>query len=111
MSENTQLTYKRWYEEDPVVTRCLTLLEGLDDSMKRQTATYIMDEIINKPPYTEMLPEEVFNLVLSETRKRRWYDFDEVTRIFIEMLRHSPSDIRRQISVQCIKFVEGIMPA
>lgn len=110
MSENQQ-PIQRWYEEDPIVLRCVTLLEGLDDSIKRKTATYLMDEIINKPPYCNMLPDEIFSLITSETRRRRWYDFDEVIRIFVELLRYSPNEDRKNICIASIKFMENLMSA
>ena len=104
--ENTP--FKRWYDEDQVVTKCVVLLESLSDNVKRQTATYLMDEIINKPPYSEMMASDIFNLATGESRKRRWYDFDEVVRIFVELLRHSNAEIRKEMSILAITFIEDL---
>ena len=101
-------SYIRWYDGDPVVAKCIGLLEGVRDSLKRQTATFLMGQIILKPPYSDMLPDEVFNLITSETRKRRWYDFDETIKIFMELLRHSSEEVRRQICITAITFIEDI---
>lgn len=101
--------FTRWYDEDKVVARCVSILENLKDSYKRQTATFLMDQIINKPPYKDMLTEEVLNVVISETRTRRWYDFDEVVRNFFELLRHSDSETRIQIAIIAVTFIEDLI--
>lgn len=107
MSEENK-TFQRWYEKDPVVSRCFEVMEKLDDRKKRQTATFLMNEIISKPPYTEMLPEEIFQLATGEEQKRRWYDFDEVSRIFTELVRHSPDEVKKEIAVKAITFIEDL---
>ena len=107
MAENDR-NYTRWYDEDPLVAKSVGKLEKLQDSHKRKTATFLMDQIIKKPPYINMLPDDTVNLVLSETRIRRWYDFDEVVRIFIELLRHSDPEARQQIAVIAITFIEDL---
>ncbi len=101
-------TFKRWYDEDPVVGSCFEKLENLPVELKRQTANYLMEEIINKPPYSDMIADEVFDLATGESKKRRWYDFDEVVRIFIELIRHASPDTRRQVAIQAISFVEDL---
>ena len=103
-----QNTYKRWHDEDPVVSKCIKMLENIQESIKRKTATFLMNEIINKAPYDTMLPEEVYNLVTSETRKRRWYDADEVIRLFMELLRNCTPEAKKDISIKAINFMEGL---
>lgn len=105
---NTDKDFKRWYDEDDLVSECVQTLEGIEDSYKRQTATFLMDEILTKPPFVDMMPNEIFSLITSEDRKRRWYDFDEVMRIFLELLRYSCDETRMQISKKAIKFVETL---
>lgn len=100
--------FKRWYDLDPIVSKCVHSLESLDVGLKRQTAIYIVDEIINKPPYSEMLSDKVFELATTEDSRRRWYDFDEAVRIFIELLRHSSTDARRKIALQAVTFIEDL---
>jgi|GEM_PF-893211 len=106
MSQNEN-SYTRWHDQDVIVAKCISLLENIKDSIKRQTATFLMDEIISKPPYNNMLPEEIYNLALSETRKRRWYDMDEVLRLFVEMLRHCPPEARKEVAIKAINFIES----
>lgn len=107
MSQEQNL-YKRWHDEDPIVSKCLNMLENIKESIKRKTATFLMNEIINKSPYDAMMPEEVFALVTSETRKRRWYDVDEVIRLFIELLKNCTPEAKKEIAIKAIDFMEGL---
>ena len=100
--------YKRWYDEDPVVAECVKLLESTEDSAKRKTATFLMDEIVSKSPYIEMLPETILELVNSESQRRRWYDFDEVIRIFIELLNNAPIETKKKIAILAITFIQDL---
>lgn len=106
MMEEKNETFKRWYDVDPVVAKCVTLLENLPENLKRQTSSYLMEKIIEKPPFSEMLPEDVFKLATEEQRRRRWYDEDEILRIFVELLRHSPLETKRNLSLIAITFIE-----
>lgn len=108
MTENSK-TYSRWYDQDDIVSKCVRLLETLPDPLKRQTATFIMDKIIDIPPFLHMPPEEVFKLATADDKKRRWYDFDEVVRIFLELLRYSDEEARRSISITAITFIEEMI--
>ena len=101
-------TFLRWYDKDLVVSKCFEIMEKLDDRKKRQTATFLMNEIISRPPYLDMIPEEIFELATSEEKKRRWYDFDEVSRIFTELLRHSTDEIKKEIAIKAITFIEDL---
>lgn len=106
--EETKEIFKRWYDEDPVVAKCVTILETLPELTKRRASSYLMEKIIEKHPFCDMLPEEVFNLATHESEKRRWYDEDEILRIFIELLRHSPKEVKRNLSQIAITFIEGL---
>lgn len=108
MSYDENKTIQRWYEKDPVVSKCFEIMEQLDERKKRQTATFLMNEIISKPPYSQMLPEEIFQLITGETQKRRWYDFDEVSRIFAELIRHSPEEGKKEIAIKAITFIQDL---
>lgn len=101
-------TFARWYEKDPVVAKCFEIMEHLDDRKKRQTATFLMNEIISKPPYSDMIPDEIFELATGEEKKRRWYDYDEVSRIFAELLRHLSDETKKEIAIKAITFIEDL---
>ncbi|MEI8390358.1 MAG: hypothetical protein WCG23_10805 [bacterium] len=100
--------FTRWYEQDPVVAECFKIMEQLDDRKKRQTATFLMNEIISRPPFSEMIPDDIFKLATGEEQKRRWYDYDEVSRIFAELLRHSPDETKKEIAIKAITFIQDL---
>lgn len=105
----TEVSYKRWYDEDPIVKKCVSYLENMSDNLKRKTATYLMDEIIDKPPFSDMVPDDVFDIATAEENKRRWYDFDEVVRIFFELLKSAPKEVKTQIAMIAITFIEDLI--
>ncbi len=107
MSDNN-IQNLRWYEKDELTAKFLHMFENLSDSNKRKTAIFLVDEIINKPPYNEMLSEDVFNAATSESQKRRWYDFDEVIRIFAELLKNLNDDARKEIAVKAVLFMQDL---
>ena len=107
MSEEIK-TFQRWYDKDSVVSKCINILENIDNTKKHQTANFLMNEIISKPPYNEMLPDNIYNLIMEEKRNRRWYDFDEISRIFMELLRYSSEKTRKKIAIKAVKYLEDM---
>lgn len=99
--------FQRWYDKDPVVSRCVHTLENIENRRKRRTATFLTNEIILQDPYCAMLPEDLYELVMRERRTRRWYDFDEILKIFMELLKHCPDNTKREIAVKAMKFLEA----
>lgn len=100
--------FQRWYEKDEVLTKCINTLETIEDKHKRQTATYLTEEIITKPPFSDLIPDEVFKMATGESSRRRWYDFDEVVRLFVELLRHAPVERQREIAVKAMIFINDL---
>jgi hypothetical protein len=107
--EKNMTEFKRWYDEDPIVTKCITLLEGLDNRLKHQTATFLMTQIVHTQPYSDMLDEKVFEIATGETKRRRWYDYDEIVRILVELMRYSTPEIRKLTAIKAISFVEDVL--
>ena len=99
--------YQRWYDKDPSVSECFNMFEKANPQIKHKLATFLMEEIINKPPYSEMISDEVFALATGETKRRRWYDDDEIVRIYVELLRHSETEIQKELAVKSLEFLEG----
>jgi len=93
-------TYQRWYDKDPIVSKCVSILENTAIVRQHRVAAFLMDEIITQ------LPDDIYEKVMTEERKRRWYDFDEVCKIFMELLKHSSEETKKQIAVKIITFLE-----
>jgi hypothetical protein len=108
-SENNKSKISRWYDRNDSISVSMHLLESVPDNLKRQVANYLIEDLITKKPYSDMLPIDVHYLVLSENRRRRWYDFDESVRIFVELLRHSSESQRLEISDKLEGFIKKIL--
>jgi len=107
MTQN-ESTYVRWHDEDVIVAKCVCMLENIEESVKRKTATFLLNEIIDKLPQTTLQIEDIYNLATSETRKRRWYDLDEIIRIFVELLKQCSPESRKEICIKAINFMENL---
>ena len=102
---------RRWYEKDKVVHNCANKLEKLEPHFQRQVSSYIMDELLNTPPYITMLEEQIIKLATNEsTPKRRWYDFSQTVHIFMELLKNLSEEKARKICIQVITFIEDLAP-
>ncbi|MEW5821488.1 MAG: hypothetical protein AB1782_14950 [Cyanobacteriota bacterium] len=99
----------RWYDRDGIVAKSMNLLQEIPDDLKRQVASYLVDDIINRKPYCDMFPIDTHYMILSEQRRRRWYDFDETIHIFVELLRHASEAQRVAISQMVIDFIETLI--
>jgi hypothetical protein len=97
----------RWYDRGDEVSESMKLLEDLPDSLKRRVATYLIDEIINRKPYCDMFTLDTHYLIISEIRRRRWYDYDEAVRIFVELVRHTSEQQQKEICAMVLSFLKN----
>ncbi len=100
--------YKRWYDNNKITSRCVELLEQLSDRDQRKTATFLMNEIISQPHFSQMLPKDIFNHTNSEKRRNRWYDEEEAIRIFMELLKICPEAEQKTVATKAIIYMEGL---
>lgn len=98
----------RWYDKNDNVSESMKRLQNLPDETKRQVATYLIEEVISRKPYCDMLPLDTHYLILSEDRRRRWYDLDEILHIFVELLRHTSDEQKLALSEMVDQFVATI---
>lgn len=98
----------RWYDRNDNVSESMKKLQHLPDSIKRQIATYLIEDVISRKPYCDMLPLDTHYLILSEDRRRRWYDLDEILHIYVELLRHTSEEQKIALSDMLDQFVSTI---
>ena len=49
------------------------------------------------------------NFIEEELEKRiKWYDFDEVSRIFTELVRHSSDEVKKEIAIKAVTFIQDL---
>ena len=98
----------RWYDRDDTVSKSMNMLNKIPDSLKRQVATFLVEDIINRKPYKDMFTLDTHYLILSEDRRNRWYDFDETIHIFVELLRHTSDDRKKELADLVIDFITSL---
>lgn len=102
--------YRRWYDDDPVLSSCLSRMEHADSDFREKVAMKLINLIIKYN--IEMVEfnsaDEILRALYSgyrESRNSRWYDADVSVKTAIGMLRDCPVHIRKQISGELKKFM------
>ena len=90
---------KRWYDVDPVVSRAVAMLEKADEELQIICAEYVIDKL--KDIDFKMSLEEQYDYIL-----RRWYDKNIKVSHAMEYLKLAPDEIRRELSLDIIEYIE-----
>lgn len=90
---------KRWYDVDPAVSRAIAMLEQADEDLQIICAEYVIDKL--KDMEFNMSLEEQYNYIL-----RRWYDKNIKVSHAMEYLKHAPEDLRRELALDIIEYIE-----
>lgn len=90
---------KRWYDVEPVLSRAIALLEQADEELQVVCAEYVIDKL--KDIDFEMSLDEQYNYIL-----RRWYDKNIKVSHAMEYLKHAPDEIRTQLALDIIEYIE-----
>jgi len=90
---------QRWYDVDPVVSRATEMLEHSAEDIQIICAEYVIDKL--KDMDFEMSLDEQFNYIM-----RRWYDKNIKVSHAMEYLKHAPDDIRRELALDIIEYIE-----
>lgn len=90
---------KRWYDIDPVVSRAIAMLEKADEELQIVCAEYVIDKL--KDIDFKMTLEEQYDYIL-----RRWYDKNIKVSHAMEYLKLSPTELRRELALDIIEYIE-----
>lgn len=90
---------KRWYDIDPVVSRAIAMLEKADEELQIICAEYVIDKL--KDIDFKMTLEEQYDYIL-----RRWYDKNIKVSHAMEYLKLSPTELRRELALDIIEYIE-----
>lgn len=90
---------RRWYDEDPELSRIVAKLEYAEKEVKTKVAMLIIKTIIDKNVMT--LDYENINDLLdaiyagyADSRRNRWYDVNSTVRTAMQMLHDLPYEAR-----------------
>lgn len=94
--------FKRWYDEDSVVSRAINELEKSSEEIQVRCADYIID-LLKDVELEELSLDDQYNYIM-----RRWYDKNVKVSHAIEYLRLSPADVRRETALKVLKYLKEL---
>ncbi len=96
--------YKRWYDHDPLLLEVVELLKNYQDELKEHAQVFLtkIEEKVSK----EAL--EKFYEMVKPVNGNRWYDYDPVISMTVELLRVVPPDVQRACAEHFIKALKDI---
>lgn len=104
MSETSQTTetFRRWYDQDPLLAEVLELLRSYPSDVRAQAEIFLkkIEEQIGK----ETL-DKFYEMSKPHKTGNRWYDHDPVVSRAVELLRVVPPPVQRQAA---LKFMESM---
>lgn len=91
----------RWYDKEQTLSLAVSLFQNSNPSIRLACADFIISSVKNK----DVVPEKGFFEKLDHFIKR-WYDQDKATYDAMEHLKACDSDLRKEISIKVIDFLQ-----
>ena len=110
MKEEYSNHYRRWYDQDPIVSEAVKTLEESDDQTQIKVALNLIKIIIEHNIEDERFEavDDIISAVglgLEDNRRGRWYDIDTTLRTAMNMLQNCPLDTQQAIAKEMAKMV------
>ena len=98
-------SYRRWYDNDPILKEALELLKLQTDDKKTAAADFISS-------LQEQVAQDVIERIYEITQQfsgkgNRWYDSDPVMLKAIELLRVAPPQTQRVAALKLLLAMES----
>ncbi|MGM9993862.1 MAG: hypothetical protein ACI37R_03930 [Candidatus Avigastranaerophilus sp.] len=98
-------SYRRWYDNDPILKEALELLKLQTDDTKNAAADFMIS-------LQEQVAQEVIERIYEITQNfagkgNRWYDSDPVMLKAIELLRAAPPKTQRVAALKLLLAMEN----
>lgn len=98
-------SYRRWYDNDPILKEALELLKLQTDDKKTAAADFIIS-------LQEQVAQDVIERIYEITKQfsgkgNRWYDSDPVMLKAIELLRAAPAKTQRIAALKLLLAMEN----
>ena len=94
--------HKRWYDVDPTVSLAVSLMRNTNEQTQLKCADFIIDYATQrdiKLPSNSL--NDAFTYIL-----RRWYDKDKRIAEAFEYFEMAPLDVKKEISLEVINFLQ-----
>lgn len=98
-------SYRRWYDNDPVLKEALELLQLQTDDNKNAAADFI---ISLQNQVAQDVIDRIYDIVHQYAGKgNRWYDNDPVMLKAIELLKVAPPETQRAAALKLLQSMEN----
>ena len=98
-------TFRRWYDNDPILKEALELLQLQTDDKKTVAADFI---ISLQEQVAQDVIERIYELTQEFSNKgNRWYDKDPVMLKAVELLRAAPPKTQRLAALKLLLAMES----
>ena len=102
--------YRRWYDQDPVLSQAMQTLKETDDESQIKIALNLI-KIITEHNLSESEYASVDEIIsateegLKKNKRERWYDIDATLRTAIGLLQNCPATTRSIIAREMAQLV------
>ena len=98
-------SFRRWYDNDPILKEALELLKLQTDDKKTAAADFIIS-------LQEQVAQDVIERIYEITQQfsgkgNRWYDSDPVMLKAVELLRVAPPETQRKAALKLLTAIEN----
>ena len=110
MKEEFTTNYRRWYDQDPILSSAMNTLEHSDDETQIKVALNLI-KIITEHHLSSTEYESVEDIiaatedVLDDSKHGRWYDLDGTLRTAITLLQNCPETTRKEVAKEMAKNI------
>ena len=110
MSNTDDKGYRRWYDQDPVLSQAMQTLKDTDDESQIKIALNLI-KIITEHNLSESEYSSVDEIIsateegLKKNKRERWYDIDATLRTAISLLQNCPATTRSIIAKEMAQMV------
>ncbi|MEB3245872.1 MAG: hypothetical protein VKJ06_07815 [Vampirovibrionales bacterium] len=106
------MTFQRWYDRDPALSRAIQSLRQASDRHQAQIALNILKITVEHQIEDETgcragdIRGIIENSSQVEPQRRRWYDVDETLRAAMQLLHDCPDDLQQTVIPAVCRMIE-----
>lgn len=110
MTQADDKDYRRWYDQDPVLSEAMRTLKETDDESQIKIALNLI-KIITEHNLSDTEYSSVDEIIsateegLKRNKRERWYDIDATLRTAISLLQNCPANTRSIIAKEMAQMV------
>ena len=110
MTQADDKDYRRWYDQDPVLSEAMRTLKETDDESQIKIALNLI-KIITEHNLSDSEYSSVDEIIsateegLKRNKRERWYDIDATLRTAISLLQNCPTNTRSIIAKEMAQMV------